>query len=1147
MAYGEKYTFRFDSQEGKDWMVVIFEEGYTGTPVSRCVGGHPLLRMESNGCIRGMSLELPAECVVADEYADLYTSDPVRFKVSVYLDHDEVWQGFITPELYSAPWVDPPHDVALTATDGLGELKRQNYARGGRMSLATHLGNLLAATGLTLPIRMVSSLESDVNEPEDFLTGTLINLDHLSGETMYDALQAILASIHATVRQSGGSWLLIRETDISGSSAGSEVDDTEGDPIPVVPFGSMRTSDVWPVGRLTSEIVPARNSVTVTSDNESDREFLDDPDMTEGSWDGDATHSSDDGGYYQMAVGESISQEVTMPEMPSTTVEVPDMRLKVTARQADTAKAHNIRIKVSSYMYLAVSDRHETYWLSENSSGELVWTDVDGYLDREIPAAAVSRSTDCTSIEIIIPVTRHSQREERKIPETVTVEFASDDNTVYVHAASLGIIPQWAGIETRVTIDNGARGGDSPVGVMFADSEAYNRGLTWMSNCAYGLGTDIVPIHTLASGSITAAGTGVFLAQDYAMSVANPRLSLKGVLQIPSGAPIPVFLSTDGVVFIAEEWSYDLLTDELDVSMLSLPAVEIEVEDVTQESYSEKGGGGERASASSGGSAPSTPQARTLDWFIAETYTEDNTTKQRLRLNPKYQGMYADGWVSAGGVGTGGGGGGGDYLPLAGGTMSGTINMPAGSSTTSGPILRFRHESGGSQVFDAYVGANNAGTMALYAANDIRLRPGNSSSHGLIITTTDITYNGVSIKPRFFYGTSSSSGNTRTVTASGFTSSNLTAGTVLVVQMGISSDTNSNVTINVNSTGAKYIYSPAGYKSWKAGENVLFVYTSSGDWAMQPTYEYIIQHVSGGGGTVVSGVSTVVGRSGDVTVTHIADALTGAGYNLSAYTLPAATSGALGGIRLGYTQSGKNYPVLLDGSNRAYVNVPWQSGSGGSTVSVAQGAITSATYGTAVGTITVDGTGTTLYAPKVTVTQIQATGVEVARIKVGSANAVSIYAPSGGSGESGVQTVVGKTGDVTTTDIANALTNAGYKLTDTVPDLSNYVTTQALNTALSGYATTQSLNSYLPLSAGSGKALTGTLYASTIRPSTNPTSQYTDYDLGASTAFWKNTYTRRVYLADGIYVYYDETNNCIRTNAPIVSDSYISAGGVQST
>jgi len=41
------------------------------------------------------------------------------------------------------------------------------------------------------------------------------------------------------------------------------------------------------------------------------------------------------------------------------------------------------------------------------------------------------------------------------------------------------------------------------------------------------------------------------------------------------------------------------------------------------------------------------------------------------------------------------------------------------------------------------------------------------------------------------------------------------------------------------------------------------------------------------------------------------------------YTLPAATSSALGGIKIGYTASGKNYPVVLDSNNKAYVNVPW--------------------------------------------------------------------------------------------------------------------------------------------------------------------------------------------------------------------------------
>lgn len=40
------------------------------------------------------------------------------------------------------------------------------------------------------------------------------------------------------------------------------------------------------------------------------------------------------------------------------------------------------------------------------------------------------------------------------------------------------------------------------------------------------------------------------------------------------------------------------------------------------------------------------------------------------------------------------------------------------------------------------------------------------------------------------------------------------------------------------------------------------------------------------------------------------------------YVLPVATSSALGGIMIGYTENGKNYPVELS-NNKAFVNVPW--------------------------------------------------------------------------------------------------------------------------------------------------------------------------------------------------------------------------------
>lgn len=41
------------------------------------------------------------------------------------------------------------------------------------------------------------------------------------------------------------------------------------------------------------------------------------------------------------------------------------------------------------------------------------------------------------------------------------------------------------------------------------------------------------------------------------------------------------------------------------------------------------------------------------------------------------------------------------------------------------------------------------------------------------------------------------------------------------------------------------------------------------------------------------------------------------------YTLPTASASVLGGILIGYGTSGRNYAVLLDGSGKAYVNVPW--------------------------------------------------------------------------------------------------------------------------------------------------------------------------------------------------------------------------------
>ena len=51
--------------------------------------------------------------------------------------------------------------------------------------------------------------------------------------------------------------------------------------------------------------------------------------------------------------------------------------------------------------------------------------------------------------------------------------------------------------------------------------------------------------------------------------------------------------------------------------------------------------------------------------------------------------------------------------------------------------------------------------------------------------------------------------------------------------------------------------------------------------------------------------------------------LDGIAVGANKYTLPVASSTALGGMKIGYKESGKNYSVKLDNNNQAYVTVPW--------------------------------------------------------------------------------------------------------------------------------------------------------------------------------------------------------------------------------
>lgn len=141
-----------------------------------------------------------------------------------------------------------------------------------------------------------------------------------------------------------------------------------------------------------------------------------------------------------------------------------------------------------------------------------------------------------------------------------------------------------------------------------------------------------------------------------------------------------------------------------------------------------------------------------------------------------------------------------------------------------------------------------------------------------------------------------------------------------------------------------------------------------------------------------TGGSPYVGQNGFMRASDKAK-LDGIADGANNYTLPTASASVLGGILIGYGTSGRNYAVLLDGSGKAYVNVPWTD--------------TNTTYGLATSTndglmkasdkAKLDSIDAT-YAKKMEVVGLN--GIEIEKIPQGSFTVQSIMFPNVNKGDS---------------------------------------------------------------------------------------------------------------------------------------------------
>ena len=603
MAYRAKYRYRWNSQNGNQGEVLLLKDGYTGAVIDRPLGRAPELSMEQNGHIHGTSLVLYLECREDGEYTELYTSSAKEWQVQLWWNGRSLWTGYLSPELYSEPDIAPPYDVCVTATDGLGELKRSEYKpTSWDLSLEDHLYSILALTGLDKTIYHTGGISADGRPGASMLHEVKVDLSHLQGKTCYDVLDGVLTAINAELTTWGQQWMLLRPSDLDNGSTNLALYPANGGGVQtwgIPSYGSARTHGRWPVGQMSTQIIAARSAVTVQSPNH----LREDSELSPDGWSGSgstairveagATSASGElitEGHWELMAGGSISQS---------------------AKYSKGLGAHTLRID-----QYGISKVQITYRTSPGSAAHVLGM-ANGQVGWDTGGDILVGSETRETLEIPIPAWAGAG--------TLTVSIAQHNTVVSpvtaVYGVSFAVNGVSYGLELRLDLSNGARSEADAVESAFSTypggEETYDVLLSQSGLPSFG-GSPVSRWSTTKLGSQSYIG---LLAMDIALGCALPRARKTGKLNVPHGADPTFLLLSDGSRnYFVNTYTVDLLEDEVSVDMVSLPAAELEVAD---ETYSAMTGGSSASYGSGSPGAQALPGYTVLSYDEAVALSED--------------------------------------------------------------------------------------------------------------------------------------------------------------------------------------------------------------------------------------------------------------------------------------------------------------------------------------------------------------------------------------------------------------------------------------------------------------------------------------------------------------------------------------------
>ena len=587
MAYNTKFRFRCESTYGITYEVRLLENGYSGSVTDRPLGKAPVIRMQESDPFRPTSCDLVLECRTDGEYVDLYTTDPMQYKVEVYHKKSSssfslIWQGYVATEIYSEPDIAPPYDVKITATDGLGILKEYDFEAAGLLSVRQHLRDLLKKTGDDYPyIYTASQIRKYGETATSFMDDVYISMDYMVGKSCYEVLGELLRSMRCILTYRGGAWAIIRETDVQITSAGvvtvlySDPDLSEATTSTTWSLGKTvgkrgaSGTDLWPVGYLTRRVVPAKKSVKVTAPWNLKSGA---PDLTSSSWyySGDASSSGKP--RYLGTVGGGTGTIYTAMSMGNFTMDV-----KVTIKCW--------RDWVASSLTEAPWVRVRAMWGSQGSGWKYYHTDTGWTTDS--PATGEKQYIDRSNFYA-------DPAQAQEITFTIPSPADSSSGGLYIYVDGHEAVVYevdvelvtMKGYEDTILIDNGARGTASDLTITGGREIASFLISGWFADGIWFKNSDMVT--AFSDGSNTNKDWMSLTALAYAKEHAAPRIEVTGKLDNPAVTTMqlpPLFIKSHGVWALVSSYDWEMGNEDIDFKAVTLPTATLTVDEENIISY----------------------------------------------------------------------------------------------------------------------------------------------------------------------------------------------------------------------------------------------------------------------------------------------------------------------------------------------------------------------------------------------------------------------------------------------------------------------------------------------------------------------------------------------------------------------------------